>query len=125
MLHAGGQEGDESATPHYNALHLEEMLRCQLTDSISHALKDLPEVRDGIALLKVWLRQRELDEVIIGGIGSFVLRICSHWQVGQVQTNCECVLLVVFTGLWWLQQLHHNHVCGIPAEEETLDCQHE
>lgn len=84
MLRAGGQEGDDSATPHYNALHLEEMLRCQLTDSISHALKDLPEVRDGIALLKVWLRQRELDEVIIGGI---VLHIFLHWQVGRMQTN--------------------------------------
>ena len=50
-------------TPRYNTAVLQDMIQCKHTEHVMQYIQDSQGVRDGIALLKVWLHQRELDLV--------------------------------------------------------------
>lgn len=49
-------------TPHYNALVLSDMFLEQHLHHLYRCLLDFPGMKDAVALIKVWLHQRELDQ---------------------------------------------------------------
>lgn len=53
----------EPPTPHYNAWVLQDMTLESHMQLLSTVLGSALGLKDGVALLKVWLRQRELDKV--------------------------------------------------------------
>ncbi|KAM4049230.1 nucleolar protein 6 [Anomaloglossus baeobatrachus] len=54
-------------TPHYNNAVLCDLAMEQHFHHLSSCVSDFPGMKDGISILKVWLRQRQLDK----GYGSF------------------------------------------------------
>ena len=63
-------------TPHYNASVLSDMFYEQHLHYLYDCLVDFPGMKDAVALLKVWLHQREFDQVCF---------IKVHW----VHTYCQ------------------------------------
>ncbi|KAG9488294.1 hypothetical protein GDO78_007867 [Eleutherodactylus coqui] len=61
------EEGNEPPTPHYNNAILCDLAMEQHFDHLSSSMSNFPGMKDGISILKVWLRQRQLDK----GYGSF------------------------------------------------------
>lgn len=53
----------EPPTPHYNTWILQDTALDSQTQLLATVLGSAQGLKDGIALLKVWLRQRELDKV--------------------------------------------------------------
>lgn len=60
-------EGSEPSTPHYNSSLLGDLLPRAHLQFLSAVSSQCSEFANGVALLKVWLRQRELDQ----GAGCF------------------------------------------------------
>lgn len=56
-------EGSEPSTPHYNSSLLGDLLPRAHLQFLSAVSSQCSEFANGVALLKVWLRQRELDQV--------------------------------------------------------------
>ncbi|XP_030633851.1 nucleolar protein 6 [Chanos chanos] len=61
------KETSETPTPHYNSTVLGDHLPQAHLQFLSAVRDQCPAFKDGVALLKVWLRQRELDQ----GTGCF------------------------------------------------------
>ncbi|KAL0117298.1 hypothetical protein PUN28_010271 [Cardiocondyla obscurior] len=59
-------------TPHYNSLVLRDLVMSRTNSEIVQAIKEYPNLRDGIILLKIWLRQRQLDKGYDGFTGHIV-----------------------------------------------------
>uniref|UniRef100_A0A7M4FBZ1 Nucleolar protein 6 n=1 Tax=Crocodylus porosus TaxID=8502 RepID=A0A7M4FBZ1_CROPO len=68
---APGEGATEPPTPHYNNSFLCDTVLESHLHFLSGAAADFPGMRDGVALLKVWLHQRELDKGL-GGFSGFV-----------------------------------------------------
>lgn len=51
-------------TPHYNASVLSDMFLEQHLHHLYKCITDFPGMKDAVALIKVWLHQRELDQVL-------------------------------------------------------------
>ncbi|KAM5298741.1 nucleolar protein 6 isoform 2-T2 [Ctenodactylus gundi] len=67
------QDGEpEPPTPHYNTWVLQDTALESHMQLLSSVLSSAPGLRDGIALLKVWLRQRELNKGL-GGFSGFLV----------------------------------------------------
>ncbi|XP_058808859.1 nucleolar protein 6 [Phymastichus coffea] len=49
-----------SPTPYYNAIVMQDLTVIQTTSQINKLIKEYPNIKDGIILLKIWLKQREL-----------------------------------------------------------------
>ncbi|XP_018401182.1 PREDICTED: nucleolar protein 6 [Cyphomyrmex costatus] len=49
-------------TPNYNSLVLHDLVMLRINSEVAQAIKEYPNLRDGIILLKIWLRQRELNK---------------------------------------------------------------
>ncbi|XP_012625602.1 nucleolar protein 6 isoform X1 [Microcebus murinus] len=62
-----GDGSPEPPTPHYNTWVLQDIALESHLKLLSAMLGSAPGLKDGVALLKVWLRQRELDK----GLGGF------------------------------------------------------
>lgn len=56
-------ESSEPPTPHYNSSVLGDLLPRAHLQFLSAVSSQCSAFADGVALLKVWLRQRELDQV--------------------------------------------------------------
>lgn len=56
-------ESSEPSTPHYNTSLLGDLLPRAHLQFLSAISSQCSEFANGVALLKVWLRQRELDQV--------------------------------------------------------------
>lgn len=56
-------ESSEPPTPHYNSSVLGDLLPRAHLQFLSAVSSQCSAFTDGVALLKVWLRQRELDQV--------------------------------------------------------------
>uniref|UniRef100_A0A452SM36 Nucleolar protein 6 n=1 Tax=Ursus americanus TaxID=9643 RepID=A0A452SM36_URSAM len=63
---------DVPPTPHYNAWVLQDMTLESHVQLLSTVLGSALGLKDGVALLKVWLRQRELDKGL-GGFSGFLV----------------------------------------------------
>uniref|UniRef100_A0A8C5I7E4 Nucleolar protein 6 n=1 Tax=Gouania willdenowi TaxID=441366 RepID=A0A8C5I7E4_GOUWI len=66
-LQTSNSEGIEPPTPHYNSSILGDLLPKAHLQFLSAVSSQCPAFADGVALLKVWLRQRELHQ----GAGCF------------------------------------------------------
>uniref|UniRef100_G3SVB9 Nucleolar protein 6 n=1 Tax=Loxodonta africana TaxID=9785 RepID=G3SVB9_LOXAF len=62
----------EPPTPHYNTWVLQDTALESHVQLLSAVLGLSPGLKDGVALLKVWLRQRELDKGL-GGFSGFLI----------------------------------------------------
>ncbi|XP_003800330.1 nucleolar protein 6 isoform X1 [Otolemur garnettii] len=62
----------EPPTPHYNTWVLQDTALESHLQFLSTILSSAPGLKDGVALLKVWLRQRELDKGL-GGFTGFLI----------------------------------------------------
>ena len=49
-------------TPHYNSIILHDLTMSQSNSSNAKIIKEYPNLRDGIILLKIWLRQRQIND---------------------------------------------------------------
>ncbi|XP_014489067.1 PREDICTED: nucleolar protein 6 [Dinoponera quadriceps] len=49
-------------TPHYNSLIMRDLTMKSTNSEVAQITREYPNLRDGIILLKIWLRQRELNE---------------------------------------------------------------
>ncbi|XP_037654304.1 nucleolar protein 6 [Choloepus didactylus] len=67
-----GDGSPEPPTPHYNTWVLQDMVLESHMQLLSSVLGSAPGPKDGVALLKVWLRQRELDKGL-GGFSGFLV----------------------------------------------------
>lgn len=87
-------EGKEPATPLHNSSILGDLVAKQNEAVKLEALQDFKNIKDGIILLKVWLRQRELDQGF-SSFGSYLMtmlvvyllrcrKISSHMSSYQV-----------------------------------------
>ena len=65
-LLTGPDASAQPATPHYNTAMLTDLVSQRHLEVAREALSDARGVKDGIALLKVWLHQRQLDKVRLG-----------------------------------------------------------
>ncbi|XP_075416145.1 nucleolar protein 6 [Tenrec ecaudatus] len=63
---------EEPPTPHYNTWVLQDTVLEAHVQLLSTVLGSAPGLKDGVALLKVWLRQRELDQGL-GGFTGFLI----------------------------------------------------
>ena len=63
------EKTDLVPTPRYNTAVLQDMIHCKHTEHVLQHIHDSQGVRGGIALLKVWLHQRQLD-LVFTSIGS-------------------------------------------------------
>jgi hypothetical protein len=52
-----------SPTPHYNCSILTDLILAANEDYRTNILESNPNLKEGILLLKVWLKQRGLDQV--------------------------------------------------------------
>ncbi|XP_004600255.2 nucleolar protein 6 [Sorex araneus] len=64
--------GPEPPTPHYNSWILQDVSLEAHVRLLSAVLGSAPGLQDGVALLKVWLRQRDLDRGL-GGFSGFLV----------------------------------------------------
>ncbi|XP_077004029.1 nucleolar protein 6 [Tamandua tetradactyla] len=67
-----GDGSSEPPTPHYNTWVLQDTALESHMQLLSSVLGSAPGPKDGVALLKVWLRQRELDKGL-GGFNGFLV----------------------------------------------------
>ncbi|XP_044943841.1 nucleolar protein 6 isoform X1 [Mustela putorius furo] len=67
-----GDGSPEPPTPHYNTWVLQDMTLESHMQLLSTVLGSALGLKDGVALLKVWLRQRELDKGL-GGFSGFLV----------------------------------------------------
>ncbi|XP_072815347.1 nucleolar protein 6 isoform X2 [Vicugna pacos] len=67
-----GDGGPEPPTPHYNTWVLQDTALESHVQLLSTVLGSASGLKDGVALLKVWLRQRELDKGL-GGFSGFLV----------------------------------------------------
>ncbi|KAF3821317.1 hypothetical protein GH733_011470 [Mirounga leonina] len=67
-----GDGSPEPPTPHYNTWVLQDVTLESHVQLLSTVLGSALGLRDGVALLKVWLRQRELDKGL-GGFSGFLV----------------------------------------------------
>lgn len=56
-------------TPHYNSLILHDLIMRSTNFEIAQIIREYPNLRDGIILLKIWLTQRELNKGYDGFTG--------------------------------------------------------
>lgn len=63
LCHFYHAESSGPATPHYNSTVLGDHLPLSHLQFLSAISAQCPTFGDGVALLKVWMRQRELDQV--------------------------------------------------------------
>lgn len=76
----------EPPTPHYNTWVLQDTTLEAHMHLLSNVLGSAQGLKDGVALLKVWLRQRELDKVSWRW-PSFLALLCDGLLLSPVQSR--------------------------------------
>ncbi|XP_011646423.1 nucleolar protein 6 [Pogonomyrmex barbatus] len=61
-----------SPTPHYNSMILCDLIMSRMDSEVTRIIKEYPNLRDGIILLKIWLRQRELNKGYDGFVNNII-----------------------------------------------------
>ncbi|XP_014661401.1 PREDICTED: nucleolar protein 6-like [Priapulus caudatus] len=93
---------DDEATPRYNNLVLADATARANSERLRDAVATFPGLRDAILLLKVWLRQRDLDQARAGFTG-FIMSMFGVHLLAQRKINRSMnsyqVLRVLLTAL--------------------------
>ena len=112
------KESSEIPTPHYNAAMLSDILLSQQTEQAVQTLKGMDGILKGIALIKVWLRQRGL---IKQGISGFIVTMLAVWLIKKRKLNASMSAYQVLRNV--LVFLAHTDwsTTGISLAESTED----
>lgn len=82
-------------TPHYNSLILHDLVMRSTNSAVAETIREYPNLRDGIILLKIWLRQRELDKGYDGFTGHimtmFVVYLLSIKKLNTFMSSYQIV----------------------------------
>ncbi|XP_033341934.2 nucleolar protein 6 Mat89Ba [Megalopta genalis] len=82
-------------TPHYNSIILRDLVASRTNSKILNIIKEYPNLRDGIMLLKIWLTQRELTKGYEGFSGHimtmFVLYLLSIQKLNTFMSSYQIV----------------------------------
>nr|XP_039272633.1 nucleolar protein 6-like [Styela clava] len=73
-------------TPHYNSIVLRDMLMVEHLKYLFESFSEYEGIRDGIKLLKVWLRQRELDQGT-GCFNGFIISMLAAYLLEKRRIN--------------------------------------
>lgn len=73
-------------TPFYNSTVLEDLTVSNMTETVEKVLSSSQSVKEGITLLKVWLRQRELDKGF-GGFTGYVMTLYVCYLLSEKKVN--------------------------------------
>lgn len=73
-------------TPHYNSNIARDLAALSYNDCLIQLLETHSNIRDGIILLKVWLRQRELDQGF-GGFSGFIMTMYVAYLLSMRRLN--------------------------------------
>ncbi|KAM3939859.1 nucleolar protein 6 [Leptodactylus fuscus] len=76
----------EPPTPHYNNTVLCDLAMEQHFHHLSSCVSDFPGMKDGISILKVWLRQRQLDKGY-GGFNGFMASMLVAYLLSRNKIN--------------------------------------
>ncbi|XP_049938031.1 nucleolar protein 6 [Schistocerca serialis cubense] len=86
----GDSDGTDSdagtPTPHYNSSIARDVAALSYNDYLVQLLETHSNIRDGIVLLKVWLRQRELDQGF-GGFSGFIMTMYVAYLLNMRRLN--------------------------------------
>ncbi|XP_053973649.1 nucleolar protein 6 [Hylaeus volcanicus] len=86
---------DASPTPHYNSIILHDLTMSRMNLENMKMLKEYPNLRDGIILLKIWLAQRELTKRFVDFNGHvitmFVLYLLSIKKLNTFMSSYQVV----------------------------------
>ncbi|XP_056398699.1 nucleolar protein 6 isoform X2 [Hyla sarda] len=77
---------NDPPTPHYNNTVLCDLAMEQHFHHLSSCMSDFPGMKDGISVLKVWLRQRQLDKGY-GGFNGFVASMLVAYLLSKNKIN--------------------------------------
>ncbi|RLU24256.1 hypothetical protein DMN91_004467 [Ooceraea biroi] len=104
-------------TPHYNSLILRDLLMSRINSEIAQTIKEYPNLRDGVILLKIWLRQRELDKGHDGFTGHIVTMLVIYLlRIRKLNTFMSSYQIVRNV---WISLAHGNwHENGITMCED-------
>lgn len=80
------EEINEPPTPHYNNAVLCDLAMEQHFHHLSSCMSDFPGMKDGISILKVWLRQRQLDQGY-GSLNGFVVSMLVAYLLSRNKIN--------------------------------------
>lgn len=79
-------------TPFYNNTVLQDLTLRENATYLQSTLGDNPNLRDGIALLKVWLRQRELTQVWSRSQLYCTLKFTVNTQTGTIYLQTQFII---------------------------------
>lgn len=74
--------GEHPPTPYYNATIIQDLTMSQNNDFLEETIGANQNLRDGIKLLKIWLKQRGLD-VGVSGFNGFIVSMFVGWLVRE------------------------------------------
>lgn len=80
---SGSNEESLTATPHYNSSVLRSLITLKTNEESKKLIKEYPNIRDGIILLKIWLCQREL----IRGHNAFTGYVITMYVIYLLRTK--------------------------------------
>lgn len=95
-------ESDQFATPHYNSSILEDFVLLRNEKYIFSAFEGKQNVRDGIILLKIWLKQRGLDQGysdFSGYVTTILIAFLIHSRKLNYNVNSYQLVRIVWTYL--------------------------
>ncbi|XP_078047957.1 nucleolar protein 6 Mat89Ba [Augochlora pura] len=106
-----------SPTPHYNSICLRDLVTSRTNSKNENIIKEYPNVRDGIMLLKIWLTQRELTKGYEGFSGHiitmFVLYLLSIQKLNTFMSSYQIV-----RNVWHQLVLVSWHESGITMNQD-------
>lgn len=101
------------STPHYNSLVLRDLIMSRTNSEVAQVIKEYPNLRDGIILLKIWLRQRELNKGYDGFTGyiitMFVIYLLRKKKLNTFMSSYQ-IVRNVWICLGILESCHLNYV---------------
>ncbi|XP_018301266.1 nucleolar protein 6 [Mycetomoellerius zeteki] len=86
-------------TPHYNSLVLHDLIMLRTNSEVAQAIKEYPNLRDGIILLKIWLRQRELNKGY-DGFTSHIITMLVIYLLREKKLNTFMSSFQIIRNVW-------------------------
>ncbi|XP_061172085.1 nucleolar protein 6-like isoform X1 [Saccostrea echinata] len=80
------ESGETFATPFYNNTVLQDLTMTENTSFLEKTLGTSQSIKDGVTLLKVWLRQRELS-IGSGGFSGFIISMFVAYLISRHKVN--------------------------------------
>ncbi|XP_032663829.1 nucleolar protein 6 [Odontomachus brunneus] len=115
-------------TPHYNSLILRDLVMRSTNSEVAQIIKEYPNLRDGIILLKIWLTQRELNKDYDGFtdhiMTMFVIYLLNVKKLNTFMSSYQIIRNVWISlaqGNWWE---HGITICKDKENQKQLSHYH-